>query len=593
MLHILAYYGIIFIYNKFDNKEVKDMALYLKRTPQYGRIYLSIVDSVYDSKIKNVRQKTFKSLGYLDELEKKYVDPIAHFQEWIKEENERRKNSLSNPIPEGEKKLINLGYFPLKKLYNELDLKKYFDAIIYMSRKNVRYSLSEIFEFLVYSRVLNPNSKLESYDSMYNSFYHDFNFTKDQMYDAISALGSNNADVAAFEILRRKFGEKYRSNTKKVYFDCTNFYFEIDKPHDYMQKGPCKSNTNQPIIGLALLLDADKIPIDYKMYPGNESEYPLYKDVIKEMKDKHNINGKIIRIADKGLNSGDNIKETYLDGDGYIFSESVRGSSEEVKKWIKDPNGYIDILDKDKKEVIAKYKVRIDDFDKIKVKTVDDEDKDVEIPQIQIAYWSRSYAEKTKYERDRALSKLEKRIKTSSGYKKELYGHTSKYVKETLYDDLGQELDADKERSIDYEKVIEDSELDGFNLFVSSEIKAPPLEIVEAYRALWQIEDSFRVLKTTLETRPIYHPKMEAIRGHFLICMSALFLLRVIEVKKMKNKIPLTSLVDSLRKYQAFKLSNKEYLLTYIDDNLKLMSQNYGIKLNQFTKNADEIKKLF
>ncbi|MGI6781345.1 MAG: IS1634 family transposase [Acholeplasmataceae bacterium] len=568
------------------------MALYLKKTPQYGRVYLSIVDSVYDPKIKNVRQKTFKSLGYLDNLEKEYVDPIGYFQNWIKEENERRKNSVLDPIPTDKKKLIHLGYFPLKRLYNELQLKELVDATIYMSRKNARYSLSNVFELLVYSRALNPNSKLESYESMYNSLYHNYDFSKAQMYDAIEALGSNNADTAIFEYIRSEYGKRYRTNTKKVYFDCTNFFFEIDKPHDYMQKGPCKSNTNSPIIGLALLLDEDKIPIDYKIYPGNESEYPFYNEVIGQMKEKHNIKGKVIRIADKGLNSSENIAKTYLDGDGYIFSETVRGAKKEIKDWIIDPKGYEEILDKEG-NLMAKYKSRVDYFDTLTVTNKDGKKVKVEIPQLQIAYWSRDYAQKTKYERDVALTKLEKKVETPSGYKRELFGHTSKFIKEISYDKDGQELKVDTERFIDYEKVDIDSELDGFNLFVTSEIKAPPLEVVDAYKALWQIEDSFRVLKTTLETRPVYHSKMESIRGHFLICMVTLFLLRVIEVKKLKKKISLTSLVNSLRKYQAVKISNNKYLLLYIDENLTLISQYYGIKLNQFTKNNEEIKKLF
>src|SRR5690554_3627273 len=306
------------------------MALFVKQTPQYNRVYLQIVDGVYDKKTKNVKHKVYKKLGYLDELEKTYNDPIAHFKEWCKLENEKRKNKSFDPIP-ATSQIVNLGYFPFRSVYKELSIGNFVNNYQILSKHKGRYKLGDVFESLVYSRILTPSSKLVTYDKYIGRLYHKFTYSKAQMYEAIEHLGKE--DNYIFEGINYLLSSKYKRNLNKVYFDATNFYFEIDKPNDLAKPGVSKENRRSPIVGLGLLLDSDTIPLDYKIYPGNESERVHYQDILSELKTKNDIKGKVIRIADKGLNSGESIKDAILAKDGYIFSESVKGSKEELKKY--------------------------------------------------------------------------------------------------------------------------------------------------------------------------------------------------------------------------------------------------------------------
>lgn len=565
------------------------MALFIKQTPQYGRVYVQIIDGVYDRKTKKVKQTVYKKLGYLDELEKDYKDPISYFKDWCKKENERLKNINYEPIPT-KTTFKNLGYFPFKQLYKQLLVGKIVNNFQFLIGDEGRYKLSDVFEPLVYSRILSPTSKLETYDSFLDTLVHEFKFSKAQMYDAIELLGQDNG--AIFEGMRLMMKDYYRVNLNNVYFDATNFYFEIDKPNDLAKLGPSKENRKNPIIGLGLLLDGDSIPLDYHIYPGNESEIPVARKVLKEMKEKNDIRGKIIRVADKGINCGDNIADAYLAKDGYIFSQTVRGAKQELRDFILNQTNYKEIKD-DFGEIIYKIKSRIDYEAIITITDTNGKKKKVNIPQKQIVFWSRDYSEKTKVERDRALAKTNKQLKVESIYKRDKYGHISKYITEDFIDEKGDTINVEKVKTLNQEKIEYDESLDGYYLIVTSELKEKDENIIEAYKTLWEIEESFRIMKSQLKTRPIYHSNLNAIRGHFLICITALFFVKMVEKKKLKGKVSSSGLIRSLRKYTATKLSDDKYQLHYFDENLSILSQYYSIKLNQHYKTDKEIKEIF
>jgi transposase len=565
------------------------MAYFVKQTPQNGRVYLQIINGVYDPKTQNAKQKVFKKLGYLDELQKQYVDPLQYYKDWCIAENELNKQRDLDPIPEKNAHL-NLGYFPFRQLYKELNIKRIVNNFQMLSGNQARYELSDIFESLVYARILNPSSKLDTYEGFLDSLYHSFDYSKSQMYDAIELLGKDQGSI--FEGIQLMISDKYRRNMSRVYFDATNFYFEIDKPNDLAKPGPSKEMRNNPIIGLGLLLDGDSIPLDYHIYPGNASEKPIYREVLRDMKEKNGVKGKVIRIADKGLNCSENIADAYLNKDGYIFSQTIRGAKSALKKRILDQRDYVETKNKDG-EVTFKVKSWIDYEDEITVTNVDGKKVKVNIPQKQIAFWSRDYAEKSAIERERALQKLSRQLSTESSFKYEQYGHSGKYVDRLYLDDQGNPVEIDEYRGLNQDKILEDQLLDGYYLIVTSEINAKDSEIIEAYKTLWEIEESFRLIKSTLKTRPVYHSTIDAIKGHFLICLTALLFIRMVEKKKLKGQISASALVKSLKKYTCAQIGNNRYQLFYYDDNLGVLSQYYSIKLNQHYKTSNEIKDIF
>jgi len=251
----------------------------------------------------------------------------------------------------------NAGYFLIHAFLEKLKIKYTIDLFNY--GRKVKYSLYDILCFLIYAQIIDPKSKLDEYKSFKSKITNSTNFSYDQILDALEILGQDY--ISVINIVNDQMKHFYKRNVNTLFFDCTNYYFEIDKPFEDKQKGPSKEKRTDPIIGQALLLDATQIPLSMQMYPGNQSEKPMIRRLISEMKKNFNIKGKTIQIADKGLNCGQNIFEAIKNNDGYIYSQSVKMLSDKEKKWV--------ILDKDYDEIykdgelIFKSKSCIDDFE--------------------------------------------------------------------------------------------------------------------------------------------------------------------------------------------------------------------------------------
>ena len=362
---------------------------------------------------------------------------------------------------------------------------------------------------------------------------------------------------------------------------------EIDFEVDDKQKGPSKENRPNPIIGQALLLDADAIPLGMKMYPGNESEKPKIRELIKEMKEQNNINGKTIQVADKGLNCGDNIYDALLHKDGYIFSQSVLQLEEKEKIWVlgnDDERGrYEDVKDKDG-NIIYRIKALVDEFP-IRVTGKDGKKVIVNVKQKRVATYNPSLADKKKIE----INKLVEKAKglCYSQAKKEEYGESAKYVK--FVDEDGNKATT----LINQEKIDKDLKYAGYNLLVSSEVNMSKHEIYRVYHNLWKIEDTFRILKSQLDARPVYLQKRESIYGHFLICYYAITLLRLLEEKVYKNVFSAYELISLIRGFKLFKGEDRNINLTNKTANVTKLCEMYGFNADYLYLTASQTKKLF
>jgi len=333
------------------------MAYYLKKTKLKGHTYLSIDESFYSHEKKGTAHKVCKSLGSVETHIKNGIEnPAAHFQKEVDElnkaKNEKGIRKISDKSP-----VLYLGYFLLKIILDKLNIKKYVD---YFKLTNYfEYDLYELLSSLVYARSVNPCSKNRTFHEVLPNLYHPYNYSYDQLLDGLSFLGSNYEKF--IELFTAQVEDVYGVDTSKTYFDCTNFYFEIDREDDFRKKGPSKENRKDPILGLGLLLDTHQIPIGMKMYPGNESEKPVLRDVINHLKKQNNITGKTIHVADKGLNCAQNIAFSRTNGDGYLFSKSVKGLSEKEKVWVLLDQDFNEMKDKNGK-VLYRYKSCIDKF---------------------------------------------------------------------------------------------------------------------------------------------------------------------------------------------------------------------------------------
>ena len=204
-----------------------------------------------------------------------------------------------------ESPVKNLGYFLIKGIFNRLGVKFHLDLLDKIEKEAI--STYDYLLNMVSARIINPCSKIKTYEEVLPTLFEPYNISKDQMYDKLDFIGDNYSRI--LEVFNEFYNKKYIRKTGNVYFDCTNYYFEIDSEDDFRKKGPSKENRKDPIVGMGLLLDEDQIPLTMKLYPGNESEKPIIRECINDMKERFHMNGKTIQVADKGLNCSKNIYE--------------------------------------------------------------------------------------------------------------------------------------------------------------------------------------------------------------------------------------------------------------------------------------------
>jgi len=525
------------------------MARYLRTSKQSKSaekgLYLQIYESNHVPGLGS-RSQLVKTIGYVKDEEAKGIkDPVEYYRKSIKKFNEnekKRKESekaerISDSIP-----IKNVGYFLAKAVLNKLDIRN--DINCYDIIRNCQFNHYDMLEALVCSKIMAPGPICKTAEEVIPSFYEKYSLTRNQIYDEYPFLGSEYE--AIIQIFNRAVKEKYGRKTDKVYFDCTNYYFEIDYESGDKQKGPSKENQNSPIIGMALMLDSDKIPLGMKMFPGNESEKPEMRKMAAELKKKGEIKGKTIFVADKGLNCISNISQILLDKNGYIFSKSVKQLSDAEKEWLLEQKDFTEHIEDG--EVKYKYYEFEDDF-KYRVKNSVGKITEVELPEKRVLTYNPSLAKKQIAEINKLVSKA-KELSASKSKKSE-YGEASKYVQFKSIDKKTGELTDDIIAQINIDKVNMDINLAGYNLLVTSEKEMNATEIYSVYHNLWKIEESFRYLKTFLEARPVYVSNSDSIYGHFLICYLSLLIIRLMEIKEFKNKICDSKITEFIRKFNV------------------------------------------
>ena len=325
------------------------MAYFLKVAKQQNNTYLAVYESFYSPATKGTKHRCIRSLGSVSKLKAAGIDdPVAFYKDEVEKMNLDNKQDKIKKITSVSPRRY-LGYFPLKSILEKLDIKKFID--FYKFTTGFEFDLYEVLSLLIYARCVSPCSKYKTYYEILPQLHIPYSFNYDQLLSALAFYGNDYEKIV--ELFTSRVKDKYSIDTAVTYFDCTNFYFEIDREDDFRRKGPSKENRKDPIIGLGLLLDANQIPVGMKMYPGNESEKPVLRDVLKDLKERHEVHGKTIRVADKGLNCSENILSALANGDGYLFSKSVKQLPETEKIWVLLPNDYKAIKDRNARSFIT------------------------------------------------------------------------------------------------------------------------------------------------------------------------------------------------------------------------------------------------
>ncbi len=569
------------------------MYLNIMNNKKTGKTRLSIRRGYRDAngKVKNV---TIQNLGDLEVLKKDYDDPIAHFKEVVKNMNEEEKQinlpitvkiDKNEKLEEGTNNYKNFGYAALSKIYHELEIDKF--LIHRFKIRNVsEFKINNIMKLLVFARALFPESKKSTYENR-NIFFENTNFSLEEVYNTLTYIEPFKEQLQKY--IYDHIQEQYKPNNECVFYDVTNYYFEIDDPDELRKKGVSKEHRTSPIVQMGLFMDTLGLPMCYKLFEGNTTDCLTLKPMVQELQKNYDVD-RVIVVADKGLNTGNNIAYNKAIGNGYVMSLSIRGANTEMKEFVLKEDGYTYNNDKTYKKKSRFYprEITITKKDKngkvTKTKTTVDEK--------QVIFWSADYAKRAKMERQPAIEKAKDLIGNVQKYNQKNCVGASKYVKHLVFDkNTGEIIEAKSQLSLDLDKIAEEEKYDGYYAIVTSEMDKTDDEIIDIYRGLWRIEETFKVTKSELEARPVYVSRQEHIEAHFLTCYIALVISRVLQ-HKLDKKYSVGKILESLQQCCCFNIQENIYQFTYYDAILKDIGSVTNIDFSVKNRNLQNIKNI-
>lgn len=605
--------------------------MFLKQSKSHNRIYLSFVQGYRDETGK-IKHRTVKKIGYLDELEKQFDNPIEHFKNIAKEKNnneitEYTIKNLNTKTINVNVNSKNLGYIVLKKIYKELQIDNFLSNE--QKKLKMKYDLNKIFELLIFSRILFPASKNETFNNK-DIFFEKFDFSLKDLYRSLDYFNSFRDDI--LRLIWDNTKDKYNRDTSISYYDTTNYYFEISYNDEdlidengtilekgYRKKGPSKEHRKTPIISMGLLMDKIGIPLSYDLFPGNESEKLQMRPALKSTKAKYGIKKTII-VADRGQNTSDNLvfiagknDDDHTNHDGYVYGQSIIGADKEFKTWAISQDGFINDYVYDEDGNLVTYKERIEDENgkllryeekpvifkhksrvyakKVKIKKDNNRKVNYTVYQKQMIYYSKQYADRQKHERENVVKKAKDLIENPGKYTQATSYGCTKYINNIRFDEETGEIPKGLELSLKLDKIKEEEKFDGYYSIVTSEKDLSDKEIREIYKGLWKIEESFKITKSNLETRPIYVWTKEHIEAHFLTCFISLVIIRLLEYKT-NRKYSTRKMIDSLKKFNSTNIEHDIYLQNFSNGIIKDFENIFDINLSRKYLTLSEIKKI-
>lgn len=599
--------------------------MHIEKYKTNGKYYLRLVENKRikkDGQSVN-RKKLVLSLGGYDQYDDGQPDYMWRLRESFREGNPLIP-ALQEYVEYAPKAVVRISFETgstycvaqpkrfapclLDAIFAGLGMDQLFASIKHNSK--IEYDLQGIVRLLTYGRILEPASKMATMrqnDSYYVPLVksnNDFN-----VYDVLDVIYKNRK-----QIIRRMntcISRGIGRNTNTVFYDVTNFFFEVEEPDEDIvddegqiiekglrKMGVSKENRKQPIVQMGLFLDDNGIPISIEMFPGNTLDHLTLRTAMKNTVDTLDLD-RFILVADRGMYSGTNMSHVIDHGNGYIVSKSLKKSAKKEREWVLDQDGYT-VVSPD-----FKYKSRI------VTRTITDENGlSRKIQQKVVVYWSRAFYAREKHENQSFLDFIEKLKANPNGFRVSAAQSRSlrKFMKkEVRHEETGEILDSSKLRTmIDEDKLTEFNELMGYYQIVSSELEMDDLEIIDKYHGLTRIEDQFREMKGTLETRPIFVNTPEHIQAHLMICFMALTMMRVIQHKIRKSLpeetgkdsswsygLPGNRLSKALLDWQVEQLSDEYFRMVNIDSvDLKVILSAVGLVLPSKLFTRGDLRKL-
>lgn len=551
-----------------------------------GRVYLSVVEGYRDEAGKT-KTRHVRSLGYLDELEKLYDDPVAHFKAEVTAENEAARGASAPVIVKlapgrkiGKRRegRMEMGAaVPSAYFHRDLGIWGFFENRR-MARK-FEFDPCRILELLCWNRMSDPGSKAAAFAAK-GRFPRRCDFALDDVYRSLDYLAAN-ADKLVKHMNASLEAARGPRDRARLYYDVTNYYFEIDGEDEegLRRKGVSKEHRPEAIVQMGLLIDAEGVPLDYELFPGNVNDMSTMLPMMRKagLRDAANPGGeRVVVVADKGLNTSNNIAACTLDGNGFVFSQSVRRATRELKAWVLDEQGYAE-------SEPGRFKVKGRIADKaVYVTGEGGKRKRVMVPVKEVTFWSRDFYERARRERAKVIEKSRAAIERGD-MSSAVARSSAKYAKDVpVVKATGEK--AQHNWVLDEERIEEDAEMDGYYCIVTSEQEWPDREVIEAYRGLARIEESFRVLKGDMDARPVYVWTEPHIRAHFLVCYVALAIMRLmqLDVERATGERPSAAAVaEALSGMTGHNLDANVWFFDYRTDLTDALCGCVGIDLSR------------
>ena len=606
-----------------------------------GVPYLRLAESRYDKDKKHQKKIIIKNLGPLSKFDDGKPDFLKRFREKFRNgelefDGITYQNKIlprysyefdfdvSNPLSHSIV-FKNVGYKFLESVYEDLGISQAIRLL--KSRSKIEYDVDGILKLLVFNRILDPKSKKKCFEGK-DLFYGQITTTEDlnHIYKALDFLATNSKKI------QNRMNTKIKNSsigrvTNLTYYDVTNYYFEtmygdddiyeLDENNEvvkdekgkplivekgFRKKGVSKENSKGPIVQMGLFIDNNGIPVSHKLFPGNTQDKTTFKDVLEHDVDEMDL-GKIVVVADNGMNTQENKYLLVNKGNGYIVSKSVKKSWTTIGPWALDNKDYIEIKNT-LGEVVFKYKSRINEIE-LTYRNTDGTKSKKTVKEKEIVYWSKKHYEKEIHQNKKFIEYLEA-CKENPDKLKDKQRKSQEFIEVLDIDKkTGEVIKTKKVVVFLEEKLKKYKETLGFYSIVTSEIEEDDKEIINRYHGLSRIEDSFRIIKSDLEGRPIYVWTEEHIKAHFLICFIALTIIRIIQYKilQYENKSTLNvdgweqgvtaeKLKEALLRYQCSVDKNGICLFTGIDSELKKIYSALKIKYDLKSPTITELNKL-
>ena len=606
-----------------------------------GVPYLRLAESRYDKDKKHQKKIIIKNLGPLSKFDDGKPDFLKRFREKFRNgelefDGITYQNKIlprysyefdfdvSNPLSHSIV-FKNVGYKFLESVYEDLGISQAIRLL--KSRSKIEYDVDGILKLLVFNRILDPKSKKKCFEGK-DLFYGQITTTEDlnHIYKALDFLATNSKKI------QNRMNTKIKNSsigrvTNLTYYDVTNYYFEtmygdddiyeLDENNEivkdekgkplivekgFRKKGVSKENSKGPIVQMGLFIDNNGIPVSHKLFPGNTQDKTTFKDVLEHDVDEMDL-GKIVVVADNGMNTQENKYLLVNKGNGYIVSKSVKKSWTTIGPWALDNKDYIEIKNT-LGEVVFKYKSRINEIE-LTYRNTDGTKSKKTVKEKEIIYWSKKHYEKEIHQNKKFIEYLEA-CKENPDKLKDKQRKSQEFIEVLDIDKkTGEVIKTKKVVVFLEEKLKKYKETLGFYSIVTSEIEEDDKEIINRYHGLSRIEDSFRIIKSDLEGRPIYVWTEEHIKAHFLICFIALTIIRIIQYKilQYENKSTLNvdgweqgvtaeKLKEALLRYQCSVDKNGICLFTGIDSELLKIYSALKIKYDLKSPTITELNKL-